>query len=72
VDGRCSAVMRWWIVYTRSNRAKIGRGYGYFSRGVFRGFGVNGSIGVGLIRIGEYSESDREGARPSILVGTVL
>jgi hypothetical protein len=46
--------------------ARIGRGYGYFSRGVLGVFGVNGSIGVGLIRIGEYRESDREGARPSI------
>lgn len=66
MDGRWSAVRRWWIVYTRSNRARIGRGYGYFSRGVFGGFGVNGSIGVGLIRIGEYRESDSEGERPNI------
>ena len=44
---------RWWIVYTRSNRARIGRGYGYFRRGVFGVLGVNGSEGVGLIRMGE-------------------
>jgi hypothetical protein len=66
--------MRWWIVYTRSNKARMGRGNGYFRRGVSGGFGVNGSMGAGLIKTGEYRESDSEGERPSILnqVGTVL
>jgi hypothetical protein len=45
----------------------MGSGYGYFKRGVFGVFGVKGSVGVGLIRTGEYRESDREGERPNML-----
>lgn len=47
----------------------MGRGYGYFRRGVGVGgdFGVNGSLGVGFIRTGEYKDLEREGARPNIL-----
>jgi len=48
--------------------ARRGSGYGYFKRGVFGVLGVNGSVGVGLIRMGEYSESEREWERPNISV----